>query len=74
MRETRELMTAVLPLEAHEVEFLDRLNGNGQIAPELLTSEAAMQDIIREHPGLRWKARNVRKHLGLAGGDETEAE
>jgi hypothetical protein len=27
VRETRELMAAVLPLETHELEFLERLNG-----------------------------------------------
>ena len=33
--------------------------------PELITSDAAMQATIREHPGLKWKALNVRKHFGL---------
>jgi predicted nucleotidyltransferase component of viral defense system len=71
VRETRELMAAVLPLEAHELEFLERLNGVGHIAPELLTSEPAMQAIIQDHPGLTWKALNRKKRLGvLAGGDE----
>jgi predicted nucleotidyltransferase component of viral defense system len=64
VRETRELMAVVLPLEAHELEFLERLNGAGDIAPELLTPEVAMQAIIREHPGLEWKALNVKKQLG----------
>lgn len=50
VRETRELMAAVLPLEAHELEFLERLNGVGHIAPELLTAEPAMQAIIQDHP------------------------
>lgn len=51
VRETRALMAAVLPLEAHELEFLERLNGAGKIAPELLTAEPSMQAIIRDHPG-----------------------
>lgn len=66
VRETRELMAAVLPLAESEREFLDRLNGFGDIAPELLTGESEMQAIIRDHPGLKWKALNVRKRLGLA--------
>ncbi len=66
VRETRMLMSAVLPLEAHELEFVKRLNGVGKIAPELLTGDAAMQAIIREQPGLKWKARNVKKQLGGA--------
>ena len=55
---------AVLPLAAHEREFLERLNGAGDIAPELLTAEPEMQAILRDHPGLRWKALNVKKRLG----------
>lgn len=71
VHETRELMAAVLPLDAHELEFLERLNGAGDVVPELLTAEPAMQAIIRDHPGLQWKALNVKKVLGPAGGDPT---
>ena len=68
VRETRELVAAVLPLARQEAEFLERLNGTGELAPELLTTDPTMQAIIRDHPGLRWKALNVQKHVG-AGGD-----
>lgn len=74
VRETRELMATVLPLETYEREFLERLNGAGVIAPELLTAEPAMQGIIRDHPGLRWKALNVKKRLGIAADDEEQIE
>jgi predicted nucleotidyltransferase component of viral defense system len=74
VRETRELMAAVLPLEAHEREFIERLNASGHIAPELLTAEPAMQAIIRDHPGLKWKALNVKKRLGVDAGDEQPTE
>lgn len=74
VRDTRELMAAVLPLEAHELEFLERLNGAGDIAPEILTAEPAMQAIIREHPGLKWKALNVKKRIGAAAGDDETTE
>ena len=33
-----------------------------------------MQAIVREHPGLRWKALNVKKRLGAAVGDEEPIE
>jgi predicted nucleotidyltransferase component of viral defense system len=65
VRETRALMAAVLPLAPNEREFIERLNQMGEIAPEVLTGEPAMVAIIREHPGLRWKVVNVRKHRGL---------
>jgi len=61
--ETRDLMAAVLPLTTDEVEFIDRLNGRGEIVPELLTHDAAERAIIQNHPGLLWKAQNVRLHL-----------
>lgn len=63
VRETRELMASVLPLTRQEMEFLERLNAAGEIVPELLTGAAAMQSIIRNHPGLKWKALNVKKHI-----------
>jgi len=63
--ECRELLSIVLPLEPEEWDFLDRLNGRGEIVPELLTDDARLQDLLRTHPGLRWKALNVRKHRGL---------
>lgn len=62
VRETRELMRAVLPLAEHEREFLDHLNGAGDLVPELLTDDAALKSVIQQHPGLLWKAQNVKKH------------
>jgi len=59
----RELLSVVLPLAPTERDFLDRLNGCGEIIPELLTDELHLQDLLRMHPGLLWKALNVRKHL-----------
>lgn len=74
VNETRDLMAAVLPLEAHELEFLERLNGQGEIAPDLLTADPGTKTIVRSHPGLRWKALNVRKHRGIGVPDEPEPD
>lgn len=63
--ECRDRLSAVLPLRPEEIEFLDRLNDRGDIVPELLTADADLQQLLRNHPGLRWKAKNVRKHHGL---------
>ncbi|PID37317.1 MAG: hypothetical protein CSA62_15495 [Planctomycetota bacterium] len=62
--ETRALLSAVLPLADHELAFLDRLNGQGEIEASLLTSEADLQQRIETNPGLQWKALNVKKHIG----------
>lgn len=68
--ECRERLSLVLPLDDRELEFLRRLNDQGEIAPALITTDPAMQATVREHPGLKWKALNVRKHRGLDGADE----
>lgn len=59
--ECLRLLSAVLPLTRQEREFIERLNDHGEIAPELLTDDPAMQTTIREHPALRWKTLNVRE-------------
>jgi len=64
--ECRDRLQVVLPLRPEEIEFLDRLNDRGEIVGELLTGDPAMQRLIGAHPGLQWKARNVREHRGLA--------
>lgn len=69
VEETKGLMGAVLPLEANEIEFLERLNGQGDVLPHLLTGDEALQEIIRSHPGLQWKALNVRNHRENTGGE-----
>lgn len=71
--DVRTLMAAVLPLSADERSFLDRLNGAGEIVPDLLTRDSAQQALLLAHPGLLWKARNVREHLGRASADEAGA-
>lgn len=63
--ECRERLALVLPLQDQEMEFLTRLNDAGEIAPELLTADPAMQATVREHPGLKWKSKSVRKHRGF---------
>ena len=60
--EVREALSAVLPLRASELAFLDRLLDAGEIEAELLTGDATLAGIIRRHPALLWKAQNVRRH------------
>ena len=59
--ECRNGLSLLLPLEAQEIEFLDLINDRGEIAPDLLTADSAMQDRIRAHPALLWKTLNARK-------------
>ncbi|HYM96152.1 MAG TPA: nucleotidyl transferase AbiEii/AbiGii toxin family protein [Candidatus Sulfotelmatobacter sp.] len=65
LKECRERLGQVLPLAQSEREFLDRLLERGEIAPDLITQDAPLAERISAHPGLLWKALNVRKHRGL---------
>jgi hypothetical protein len=58
----RNLLTGLLPFTVPEQEFLDRILDRGEVAPELLTGDETLQDRIRRHPLLEWKAVNVRGH------------
>lgn len=58
--ECRDLLGVLLPLAAHEREFLTRLNDRGEIAPELLAADSALQAKIAASPSLQWKALRVR--------------
>jgi len=54
-------LAALLPFTETEMEFLDHLLARGEINPELLTADEDLQDRIRRHPLLEWKALNVRE-------------
>jgi hypothetical protein len=65
VQECRRMIShMLLPLQAHEIDFLTRLNERGEIEPECLTGDKEMQAIIQSHPALLWKAMNVRNYFG----------
>lgn len=57
----RNFLSGLLPFRDNEMEFLNQILDKGKIAPELLTEDIDMQERIRRHPLLEWKAMNVRK-------------
>jgi predicted nucleotidyltransferase component of viral defense system len=63
--ETKEHLAGLVPLSDADLSFLDALLEQGQIRAEILTADPALQERIRSHPMLNWKALNVRKHHGL---------
>jgi len=65
IEECREALSMVLPLKENERRFLDVLLERGEINPALITSDHELQERIKRHPALRWKALNVRKHFGI---------
>lgn len=62
--QARRTVSAVLPLRENERAFLDLLLEKGENDPSLLTPDAGLQDRIRAHPLLQWKALQVRRRLG----------
>lgn len=64
--ECRERLRVVLPFNEAEREFLDRLLDDGEIEPSLLTEDEELAGRIRNHPGLKWKALNVKKFRGIS--------
>ncbi|OPY84061.1 MAG: hypothetical protein A4E65_00380 [Syntrophorhabdus sp. PtaU1.Bin153] len=62
VEDCHNLLAGLLPFTAQEQEFLDRILDRGEIAPEFLTGDEALQNRIRRHPLLEWKAVNVRGH------------
>jgi len=60
--ECRQSLSGLLPLNDREMEFLAKINEQGEIAPDLLTADRSMQEKITRHPLLKWKAQNVREY------------
>lgn len=63
VEECRLALRVVLPFTEPERLFLDRILDRGEIDAALLTDDEVLQRRISGHPGLQWKAQNVR---GLA--------
>jgi len=63
-RECKKALGLVMPIKKSEKEFLNRLLDHGEIIPEFLTKDEGLLERLKSHPGLKWKALNVRKHKG----------
>jgi hypothetical protein len=61
--ECKEKLALVFPFTTEEREFLDSILSQGKIEPSLLTPDPDLQDRIKSHPMLNWKAVNVRQHF-----------
>ena len=63
--ETRAALGVVLPFTDAERAFLDRVLDNGEIEPSIIATDVELAHRILHHPGLAWKARNVREFKGI---------
>jgi len=64
VKECQQKLSCVFPLLTHEIKFLELILEKGEIEPSLLTSDKDLQERIKRHPMLLWKAMNVRKNFG----------
>jgi len=62
IEQCRHSLSRILPFEPGEREFLERINGHGEIRPDLITDDSEMQELLAAHPALQWKALNVREY------------
>jgi len=65
VKECKKALERLLPFGDNELEFLNRLSEEGEIAAALLTDDLAMQSTIETHPLLHWKAQVAKKNRAL---------
>ena len=63
MRLTPAELSGLAAETGFQPEPLERLNGVGELVPEVLTDDPRLQERIRDHPALLWKALNVRRYV-----------
>jgi len=63
--ECQKRLSIILPFTQKETEFLNNILDEGNILPDLITSDPVLQDRIGRHPMLQWKADNVRRHFNI---------
>lgn len=56
LKEAREALSIILPLNDKEIEFIKRIKESGEINPELITNDTRLQQIIPLHPAIKWAA------------------
>lgn len=59
--ECQDILAHLLSFNENEKNFFDRLLDRGEIESSLITLDAELQKKINLHPGLLWKAQNVKK-------------
>ena len=60
--ECRGKLDIILPFSDSENKFLQEVNFTGNIYPEMVSEDEAMQINIRNHPMLAWKCLNVKNY------------
>ena len=61
LTDCQNFLTKLFPLQENEIAFLTALLDCGEIKPDFLTKDEKIREILLIHPGLKWKAMNVKK-------------
>lgn len=61
IEETKNALSKVMPFDANEIEFLERLADHGEIKPELLSDDEDFNTRVKNHPSLQWRAIQAKK-------------
>ena len=65
VQECQQKLSCIFPLLPHEIKFLKLIREKGEIEPSLLTKDNDLQERIKRHPMLLWKAMNTRKYFEI---------
>jgi len=52
--ELRQELSSILPLEEHEILFINKIRDEGIISPELITNDLEISQRIKNHPAINW--------------------
>jgi hypothetical protein len=56
----RSALKEILPFNGQELEFIERIRGQGDIQPNLITADEKLQGSILVHPAIKWAATRSR--------------
>ena len=57
--ECKSSLSIVLPFKKNEIEFLEQIQKEGEIRPELISSDSNFCERVSQHPLLHWRAKQL---------------
>ena len=57
--ELRQELSSILPLEEHEILFINKIRDEGIISPELITNDLEISQRIKNHPAINWAMKQL---------------
>lgn len=63
IKQCKESLSELIKFDMNEKQFLTSLIEQGEIIPELITTDVHLTQLISQHPVLLWKAMNVKNHI-----------